>query len=317
MPNLLAHSLIVKRFYNHENELGHFESCDSFVKGNYDFLVLGSLGPDPLFYTGIVPFHGLHLITALRKVGNRLHKTDGRTFFRYLIETWYNIDSDKEKRQFEAFIFGQLAHYLLDRESHPYILYESGFDKDGKITSHYHFDHAYFETNIDCALAQKYDINHFLTNPQDIISENRRSLDIIDWNLVPILEKMYGFKLPKHLYTNAIRNMKSLLKTMNHHGTWKAKLLGKKISLSAMVQTDHPDISTLNLDKKEWIDPTDGTHHNDSFLEMHTRAYEQLMACYQDVLRSGFNYSVISKYLDGKDYYGAMPGAKRQYKAVP
>lgn len=99
MPNLLAHSLIVKRFYNHENELGHLESIDSFIKENYDMLVLGSLGPDPLFYVGILLKNGLHLPTALKKIGNKLHKTNGKQFFKLLIETSYSIDNVKDKKK--------------------------------------------------------------------------------------------------------------------------------------------------------------------------------------------------------------------------
>ncbi len=314
MPNLLAHSLIVKRFYNHENELSHLESIDSFIKDNYDMLVLGSLGPDPLFYVGILPKTGLHIPTALKKIGNKLHKTNGKQFFKLLIETSYSIDNVKDKKKFEAFIFGQFAHYLLDREAHPYILYASGFDDEGKITSHYHFDHAYFETNIDCSLANKYSISHFLTYPQDIIPDNRRNLEIIDWNLVPILERMFDCHLPKHMYTNAIMNMKSLLKSMNHHGKFKAKLLGRKVALSAMHHPKEPDTSTLNMDKEVWLDPCTGKKRNDSFLELHTSAFEILEACFNDILKSGFNYSVFEKYLDGKDYYGAMPDQTRKFK---
>lgn len=314
MPNLLAHSLIVKRFYNHENELGHFKEFDSFVYGNYDLLVLGSIGPDCLFYTGIVPFHGLHLITALRKIGNKIHKSDGKAFFKTLIETSYAIDDDKEKKKFQAFIFGQLAHYFLDREAHPYILYMSGFDDKGKISGHYHFDHAYFESNIDCALAKKYSITHFPTHPYEIISENKRNLQIIDWNLVPALEKIYHYHFPKHMYTNAITNMRSLLKWMNKHGKIKAKLLGKKNGLSAMYQPSNPDMSTLNLNKDSWLDPYTGESRCESFLEMHTRAYELLKNCYQDILRLGFNWSTIVKYLDGKNYYGATNNQILKYK---
>ncbi len=314
MPNLLAHSLIVKRFYNHENELGHLESIDSFIKENYDMLVLGSLGPDPLFYVGILLKNGLHLPTALKKIGNKLHKTNGKQFFKLLIETSYSIDNVKDKKKFEAFIFGQFAHYILDREAHPYILYESGFDDEGKITSHYHFDHAYFETNIDCSLANKYSISHFLSYPQDIIPDNRRNLEIIDWNLVPVLEKMFSCKLPKHMYTNAILNMKSLLKSMNHHGSFKAKVLGKNIALSAMHHPKEPDASTLNVDKNVWLDPCTGEKRSDSFLELHTSSFEILEDCYNDILKYGFNYSTFEKYLNGKDYYGALPEQQRKFK---
>ena len=121
MPNLLAHSLLVKRLYNNEVEKNSIEK-KSFLVGNYDFLVLGSLGPDPLFYTGILPSHGLHLLTASKKVGNKLHKLDGKKLFKRMVEQVYFIENDKERNRYCAFVLGQFAHYLLDRISHPYIL---------------------------------------------------------------------------------------------------------------------------------------------------------------------------------------------------
>lgn len=316
MPNLLAHTLVVKRFYNRECEMGDAKEKDSILQGNYDFLVLGSLGPDPMFYVGIVPFHGLHIPTALKKIGNKIHKTDGKELFKSLIECVYVIDNDKEKKRFECYILGLLAHYFLDREAHPYILYKSGFDANGRITSHYHFEHAYYESNIDCSLAIKYSISHFVSNPDETIPENKRDLELIDSKLVPALEEMFNCHLPKNFYSNSIRNMKSLLKWMNHNGNFKAKLLGKRISLSAMYQPKEPDFSSLNEEKNCWLDPCSGIKHNESFLELHSRAYELLDSCYKDICKNGFNYSVINKYLDGKDFYGALPNQKRMYKEV-
>lgn len=316
MPNLLAHSLVVKRLYNEADDKSQRNNSNAFLHGNLDFLTWGSLGPDPLFYMGIRPFHGLHLITALKKVGNRIHKTDGKRFFRYLVEQVYAIDNDKEKKQFEAFVFGQFAHYILDREAHPYILYESGFDNNGHITGHYHYDHAYFETNLDCALAKKAGINRFLTNPQETIPMFQSRLEFIDVYFVPALKKTFELKkLPKHMYSNAVSNMRHFIESMNRHGKLKCFFLGKKNGLAAMYQTTEPDFSVLNEDRHIWRDPCTGAESNSSFLEIHNNTYRIVKQCYEDILKNGFNYDVFKNYLNGKNYYGSELSAVRKYKA--
>ena len=312
MPNLLAHSLLVKRLYNNEVEKSSIEK-KSFLVGNYDFLVLGSLGPDPLFYTGILPSHGLHLLTASKKVGNKLHKLDGKKLFKRMVEQVYFIENDKERNRYCAFVLGQFAHYLLDRISHPYILYESGFDENGRITSHYHHDHAYFETKLDCALAKRYTLSHFLSDPEDVIPDNPRNLALIDSYFVPAIEQVLEIKkIAKKTYSNGILNMRKLLKKFSHSPK-RSKLYPKSISLSGMCFPSEIDLSVLNEEKKEWLDPVTGEKHEESFLELHSAAYELLKELYHDLMTRGFNYDTFQKYIDGKDYYGSLPGSKRQY----
>ena len=73
------------------------------------------------------------------------------------------------------------------------------------------------------------------------------------------------------------------------------------------------DLSVLNEEKKEWLDPVTGEKHEESFLELHSAAYELLKELYHDLMTRGFNYDTFQKYIDGKDYYGSLPGSKRQY----
>jgi hypothetical protein len=316
MPNLLAHSLVVKRFYIKEDEMPSVSKTQPkpFIKGNFAFLSLGSQGPDPLFYVGIIPFHALHLVTANKRLGNKLHKQDGKKYFRLLVEQSYMIDDDLEKCRFQSFIFGQLAHYLLDREAHPYVLYETGFDEDGRITGKYHYLHTHFEAEIDTSLAMKYRMNYFLSNPSDFIPTDKDFLKIIDRNLVPVLKKLFDEKnLPANLYSNAIINMHSWVRYINK-GNLRAKMFGKS-SLSALkLPINKADTGCLNETKETWLDPVTGAKRNDSFIEIHSRAFELLDSCYHDILKNGFNYDVIQKYLNGLDYYGAPVGSKWLYK---
>ena len=110
MPNLLTHSLLVKRFYikvEAEDKGGE----RTFIQGNYDLLSLGSQGPDPLFYFGVVPFK-FHLFTAKKRLGNKLHADDGKRFFKLLLDRSYGIDDIVSQRRFRSFIFRILSSGL-------------------------------------------------------------------------------------------------------------------------------------------------------------------------------------------------------------
>ncbi len=319
MPNLLAHYLLVKRFSLKYKEIeSNYPNFHSFLDGNFDYLSLGTQGPDPLFYMGIIPFRGLHLPTAMKKVGNQIHKTDAKKYFRYLIQQCYSIDdtqtAGKEILRFKAFIFGQFAHYLLDRECHPYILYKSGFDKNGKIKGKYHYQHAYFESKLDFCLSEKYKMDHFLEDPQDILPNHPMVLKTIDRNFVPVLKQTFDLKkLPKNMYSNGLKNFRFWLKYTNH-GTRARVFFFGKTNLSATRLPKVVSEDVLNEKRDVWLDPVSGEKHNESFLELHSRVFVILSSLYEDIMKKGFNYETFSKYIDGRNYYGEPLDQKWVYK---
>ena len=314
MPNLLAHNLIVKRLFIKEAERGTGDLKGEFLRGNFDFLSLGAQGPDPLFYFGIVPFHPLHLPTAFKKLGNRIHQDDGRKFFKLLLEQCYGIDDPKSLSRMRAFVLGQFAHYLLDREAHPFVLYFSGFDKEGKIAGKYHYRHTFFESQIDVALAGKFKMNYFLSHPYDVICVDRAFLQVIDKAFVPVLRKMFpDIRIPKKIYSESVINMHDMIRFMNHNPKLKAALAGKT-SLGAMALPSYRiDEKVLNEERKAWLDPLTGQERNESFVDLHSKAYQILDDCYHDLVRYGYSYEVFSKYIDGSDYMGYAPGAVLHY----
>ncbi len=315
MPNLLAHYLLVKRFYIKEDEENLDIASNSFIKGNYEFLSLGTQGPDPLFYVGVIPFHAPHLLTAKKRLGNKIHKTDGKKFFKLLVDRCYIIEDDIERSKFQSFVFGQFAHYLLDRETHPYVLYQSGFDDEGKIKGKYHYEHAHFEAQIDVLLAKKFKMTYFLSNPSEVLSRNAEYLSLIDKNFVPALKKFFNdSSIPNKLYTCAVKNMHAAISFMNHHGKIKSKIVGKNNLGALYLSQDTADPKVLNTENETWLDPITGAIRKESFLDLHNKAFQLLSQCYHDLLKNGFNYEVFSKYLNGLDYYGSPSGARWQYK---
>lgn len=309
MPNLLAHCLLAKRLYNSVDKEG------SFLKDNYLYLSAGCQGPDPLFFLGLIPKNGLHLFLAKKKIGNKIHKSDATRFFKLLFDELYSIDNVLEKNRFEAFIFGQISHYFLDKIAHPYVMYESGFDGDGKITGSYHYKHTFFETNIDMCLADRFSLVRFFKAPYEQLVSDERTLRGIDSHFIPVLARFIEKdRLPKNLYSSSVKNMIFFYKFMNKNGKRKSKMIGKKISLSGIYIPEKKDISVINESRKRWLEPDTGTSHNESFYELLDQSYNLLSSCYRDFINKGFNYQSLKPYLDQRDYYGTLKDKKRIYK---
>ncbi len=321
MPNLIAHYLLVKRFSIKADEENFDSALDSpFIIGNFDALALGTQGPDPFFYIGIVPFHAPHLLTAKKRLGNKIHKTDAKKYFQLLINRCHELDLMgnqyvKNLKIFQSFVLGQFAHYLLDREVHPFVLYQSGFDEDGKITGIYHYLHAHYESQIDSLLLTKSKLKYFLSHPGDVIPYNSPYLKVINDNLVPVLRKFFNDDhIPKNAYICAVKNMHAVVNFMNHHGKLKSKIVGKNSLGALYMNPETADSRVLNSEKESWKDPVTGTIRNESFSELSNRAASILESCYYDILKNGFNYEVFNRYINGLDYYGEPVGSKWTYK---
>ncbi len=308
MPNFLAHSLVAKRVRAKEIQ----DEASFLLPETEDFFILGSFGPDALFFGGLLPQNGLHLGYARKKLGNRIHKTDGKKYFKYLVDEVYSIDDVKHRKQREAFILGQLCHYFLDSTAHPFVRYQSGFGEDGRISGKYHFEHGYFETRIDSALGAKYGISYYLEPDHFPIPDRKDALARLDQYYGEVLKEMFGLKkFPKHYYTGCIKNWISLYKLANKKGKFFSFLYGKS-QIGALRAPEKADLSILNEEKKDWRDPVTGELHNDSFIQRHAKATELTHQCYKE-LKKGFNYDTIAKYLTGLDYYGRQPGAVWKY----
>lgn len=313
MPNLLAHSLLVKRLYIQEEE-NRTTTDGSFLEGNYSFLSLGAQGPDPLFYFGVVPFHAPHFVTAKAKLGNKIHASDGKAYFSALLRQCYNNDIPKTLSRLRAFVFGQFAHYLLDRECHPYILYRSGFDKDGRISGIYHYRHTSLESAIDVALAKKYRMTYFLSHPSEVLCSEKDFLTLLNVSYVQVLRQCFPeVGIPGKIYSEAVNNMRSTIRFMNNHPSFKAKLVGKNaLGALALRPDDRGDV--LNESHETWTDPVTGESHNESFLDLHTRAFQLLSSLYDDIRRKGFAYDVFARYIDGRDFYGRPIGSRWTFR---
>lgn len=300
MPNLIAHRIFI------DQVIAERISSNKLL----DALRLGTQGPDPLFYYGLIPWRSWHYLSALKKYGNLIHRTNGEEFFKKLISETQLISNPEEKSVFSAFVFGQIAHLVLDRAAHPYIYYSSGFDENGKLTGSFHYSHAKFESNIDAALAEMYTEYDFRGHTQDLLPYSPEVYRIIDRHLTPVVNSMFNAKLTKHYYSNSIKNIRTMQKLTNV--TWLKRVTGKHSMFNALYTPKSIDKDYLNLEHREWKHPTDGTINNYSFLDILEQARKLLDPLFLVFLEKGVDIEMLD-IINHDSYKGVPVGAKLSY----
>ncbi len=309
MPNLLTHYRLVKRLFSEEVD-GKINPPPSFLDGNFDALALGAQGPDPLFF---YPLSG-HFVVALRAYGSVLHDSDGKKLFRLLLKASYAIDDPRELARFRSFVLGQFAHYLLDRECHPFVFYQSGFDREGRITGKYHFRHTFLESQIDVVMARKFHMDYFLEHPEDVLSQDPFVLSAICKNFAGTLSQYFeGRSIPRGIYGTSVKKMRAAVRFANRHPDFNRTFF-RWSSLGGLSMPRKVEEDVLNERHLPWRDPVDGSERSESFLNLFNQAYDQLREVYHLLLERGYNYEVFQSFLNGRDYDGKILGTTMRYK---
>lgn len=300
MPNLIAHRIFIDKLI----------SSASLSPAEQDAIRLGTQGPDPLFYYGIVPWRGWHYIAAFKRYGNQIHRTNGTDFLARLVLQTQQIEDEEEKSIFKAFVMGQVAHLYLDRGIHPFVYYFSGFDKEGKLTGEFHHAHAYFESRADGALLELVKIEGFDGRTEELLPLNRKVTNVIDKNLTPVVKELLGAKLSKNYYTNALKNIRSMQK-MTRNGFIKF-VSGKKSMFNALFTPAKPSGDPLNLKKEEWYNPVTKTPSNLSFVELLDKVLSEARPFFLEYFDTG-EIPDITKVTDERSYKGVEVGATLKY----
>lgn len=113
-------------------------------------VALGTQGPDPYFYYGFLPHHSGPDKKQIQAVGEALHHSEVGDHYWALMQ-YANASEDKDLLY--AYIDGLWMHYCVDRNFHPYIFSQSGFDENGQLSGFYKFSHGCYEAVLDCFVA--------------------------------------------------------------------------------------------------------------------------------------------------------------------
>lgn len=262
MPAALTHYLFALQ--NKEN----IKDVDAFF--------LGTQGPDPFFFYGMVPWRKKIEPKKIQGYGEELHHSDFSLIYARMI-AYAHSQEDEKKAMLLDYLKGAWAHYCLDRVCHPYIFYRSGFDENGLLKGHFGYAHKVFEALMDATLKKEHD----LPSPSFAMRiPKKKGIEI---------SKMWNQGSPDVLsedtFYESVRDYRSVesflqSKTGLKRALWK--MLGKESALYAfsypVFLKKKEGLDVLNKQKRDWRDPVNGNVYDLSLTEM----FEEAKKLYQE-----------------------------------
>lgn len=256
MPAALAHYLFALR--NRENIM------------DVDAFLLGTQGPDPFFFYGMVPWRKKAEMKKIQEYGEELHHSDFSDIYGRMIG-YAHSQVGEGKDILLDYMKGLWAHYCLDRVCHPYIFYRSGFDEDGLLKGHYGYAHKAFEALLDATLKRE----HGLPGPSRALKISKKKGREIS--------KMWKQGSPDFLgedtYYESLRDYRTIESFLQSKTGYKRilwKRLGKENVLYAfsypVLLKKKAALDVLNLRKQGWKNPVTGISSNLSVDEMFVEA---------------------------------------------
>lgn len=256
MPAALTHYLFAK---------GNLEGI-----GDGEAFLLGSQGPDPFFFYGMVPWRKKESPEKIRGYAERLHHEDFSSIYARMVAYAYLQEGEK-RITLLSYLKGLWAHYCLDRVCHPYVFYRSGFDENGALTGHFGYAHKVFEALLDATLAKK---KKLPSAARAMRIEKRKAHEIsLMWaeGSPDVLKGDVFFESWRDY-----RTIESFLQSKTGFKRILWKRLGKENVLYAFsyprrLKAKEP-LDVLNLKKAIWKNPSTGLSFSFSLPEMFAEA---------------------------------------------
>lgn len=251
MPNIWTHILFAEDIMDGVNASTEYQAT-----GNY--LNLGAQGPDPFFYHNFWPWKK---DASINEIGNILHHEACGSFLIDLI-----AESKDLNKYAKAYVIGFVTHHILDRNTHPFVHYFSGYEKN---------KHQEFEVIIDTIMMDRY--RHLKTWKTPVYQEIDvgPSLDVDVSSL--LTKKIISFfpsvvsNIPANFVNAAYKDMKKAFHILYDPYGWKNTLLGNLVSpFSHQPLKSNKDY--LNLEHNTWYHSATNKPHQESFIDLYEEA---------------------------------------------
>jgi len=231
-----------------------------------------------------------------RKMGNYMHKHNVNLYFSNMIK--YIKDNDLvNDKQCLSFLYGSVAHFVLDSVVHPFVFYKTGvFIKDKSETYKYNGLHQEMEYYLDAYMifqnekkeAKDFKIYKYLLNNNKL---SNNTLNLIG----KVISDTYDYANMDKIYEKCVRDMKRFYKLFNydHYGVKKFIYgIGDMITPKKFIRkkkfsfylTHNSKKHYLNLEKNEWNHPGDLYEtYNYSFIELYIIALDRACSIINEI----------------------------------
>ncbi|MFD1849983.1 zinc dependent phospholipase C family protein [Oceanobacillus bengalensis] len=250
MPNIWTHILFCEEVVDTVNQTLLSAKNEAYLK-------LGAQGPDPFFYYNFWPWIKEE---PIHKIGNALHTRNCGNFLVDLV----NSVKDQNERM-KAYVTGFVTHYILDKNTHPYIHYHAGYEES---------KHQKLEITIDTIMMKRF--HHVNTWKTQVYKE----IDVghsLDKDITALLynrinEHYPDIKQDSPSYINkAYKDMLLALRILFDPYGWKNTLFKSFIS-SYSHQPITNQIDYLNVSHATWYHAATKEASVKSFIDLYELA---------------------------------------------
>lgn len=198
MPSNVAHYYFAEKVYQ-----GLPQELQTVICKDKQAFAVGAQGPDLLFYMRFEK-------PPLNKLGEKLHLSYSTSD---LLGKSALYAKENDTDTLSAFLFGQLCHYALDSELHPYV-----YHREKDLPSHYpksaaKYIHVIFESGLDY-LCVRDCVNHStaLYKSYKNLNLSKTSLSAIGRYYSDVVAPEFGMDLPPKTAERSIKLMRLFLR---------------------------------------------------------------------------------------------------------
>ncbi len=251
------------------------------------------------FYRIFTPQKG----KRIREFGHFFHENESQTFFINLVN-YIKYNGYYQKADVMAFLYGMIAHYILDSTMHPFIIYQTGiFDQRKKETAKYRNLHDEAETLLDLAMIKErekgnpyaFRIDQFCFDQEPFSHELK---EVIDY----AFKETFDVHEMSKFYSRALKDMRHFLRLFRYDRTGIKRIGYTLIEIFTLRKTFHFHVLSYHLSLKKRNTYRNLEHntwnHPGRKQEKHTTSFDDL---YEMAQKKAINtITSVNDYLQNK-----------------
>lgn len=267
-------------------------------RDEYEAFLLGNQGPDPLFFSVLVP-----RLQKFTYFGSQMHRERPNEILRAFRQS-LSILSDQERPVGRAYLFGFLCHYLLDSNMHPLVYFNEyrlcdagieGFDRSNGTEVH-----ATIESELDeLVLFTKRGVTIALFDPTtQILKGSDFALETISKMYAYMAMVVFGLTLPHNMFKSSLKSFRRAQHVFTSQSGTKRELLGRVEELFrpySFVRSMSPrarQVTENDFDNHEhntWENPFSGEASTKSFWDIFNETLEKARTCIPAIDKDDFD----------------------------
>lgn len=271
-----------------------------------DLFLMGCQGPDPFFFA-VTTSRG----AAVRSMGSNMHRRRvSATFDRLRADVALLPEGDQELGR--AFVAGLLAHYVLDRNAHPFVYaheYEL-CDYNRELADAYHEVHAVIESELDCGMLDHLrGVSCGRFAPASVLQSGPEALLVAGTLLAQAARAVFSLDVRPCDYPGAVADMRLCYQAIEPFGSPRQRNIARAERLarphSQLAALSHrtdlgADNPSMNMGRTPWDDPFKDTRSTESFPEVFERGIEDYLGVFAP-FEAGLPMGPLTA---GLDYHG-------------